>query len=76
MYNAPRMTMPPPAAPCKDCTERHLNCHSECSRYKSFASERRDIHNKIYLENITQVKIGENEANKRYKAFKRRNKLK
>lgn len=19
--------------PCKDCPDRHLNCHSECSRY-------------------------------------------
>ena len=19
--------------PCKDCSDRHLNCHSECTRY-------------------------------------------
>ena len=76
MYNAPRMTMPPPAAPCKDCTERHRNCHSECSRYKSFAQGRRDIHKKIYQDNIIQVLIGESESNKRYKTAKRKNKLK
>ena len=22
--------------PCKDCTERHIRCHSECERYKEF----------------------------------------
>lgn len=22
--------------PCQDCTERHLRCHSECSRYKEW----------------------------------------
>lgn len=23
--------------PCKDCTERHLHCHSECEKYKEFS---------------------------------------
>lgn len=23
-------------APCKDCSERHIGCHSECEKYKSF----------------------------------------
>lgn len=22
--------------PCKDCPERHINCHATCSRYKAF----------------------------------------
>lgn len=25
--------------PCKDCTERTLNCHSTCERYKQFFEE-------------------------------------
>ena len=23
-------------APCKDCTERHVGCHSTCQGYKDF----------------------------------------
>lgn len=23
-------------APCKDCRERHLGCHSECEKYKAY----------------------------------------
>ena len=23
-------------SPCKDCPERYIGCHSECSRYKHF----------------------------------------
>lgn len=25
-----------PICPCKDCTSRHLACHSECECYKQF----------------------------------------
>ena len=30
-------------APCKDCSDRHLHCHSECERYKTFAKETREL---------------------------------
>lgn len=30
--------MPYPKAPCKNCEERHIGCHSECSSYKEFRS--------------------------------------
>ena len=23
-------------APCKDCSDRHTGCHSECEKYKEF----------------------------------------
>ena len=26
-------------SPCKDCTERHLGCHSECSLYSSWKDD-------------------------------------
>lgn len=26
-------------APCRDCTERHLGCHSNCSRYESYKKD-------------------------------------
>lgn len=24
---------------CKDCTERHVGCHSECAKYKEFKEQ-------------------------------------
>ena len=29
--------------PCKDCTERHFKCHSECGKYKAFTDELEQI---------------------------------
>lgn len=26
-------------APCKDCQERHINCHSSCQKYADFKKE-------------------------------------
>lgn len=28
-----------PKAPCKDCKERRLGCHSECEKYDHFLAE-------------------------------------
>lgn len=25
-----------PIAPCRDCTDRHATCHSDCERYKEW----------------------------------------
>lgn len=30
-------------APCKDCEERHLGCHSECKRYLEYLNEHKEI---------------------------------
>ena len=27
-------------APCKECTERHLGCHSTCDSYQEYVKER------------------------------------
>lgn len=26
-------------APCKDCAERHIGCHSSCEKYQAFHKE-------------------------------------
>ena len=28
------------SAPCKDCVNRDIGCHSACDQYKKFANER------------------------------------
>ena len=30
-------------APCKDCTERHPGCHSECEKYAEYSRERAEL---------------------------------
>ena len=30
-------------APCKDCPDRHLGCHSQCEKYKAYTEERKRI---------------------------------
>ena len=50
-------------APCKDCQDRYLGCHSNCDRYRKFLQEnerikelRRDCHG--YLEPRTMTSKG------------------
>lgn len=41
-------------APCKDCADRALGCHSVCEKYKEYAKqneERRKLREKYNLEN-------------------------
>ena len=26
--------------PCKDCTDRHIGCHSKCEKYQAFRKQR------------------------------------
>ena len=37
-------------APCKDCTDRHPLCHSECERYKAFDAECQERRAKRQME--------------------------
>ena len=30
------------SAPCKDCVDRAVGCHSTCDKYKQFADERKE----------------------------------
>ena len=35
------------SAPCKDCGDRVIGCHSTCEKYKQFASERKEYVRKV-----------------------------
>lgn len=44
-------------APCKDCTERHVGCHSTCQDYKDFVKwneEQKEIRKQEKPPTITQ----------------------
>lgn len=34
-----KLVFPPANAPCKDCQDRHIGCHCECEKYKTFTEE-------------------------------------
>ena len=40
-------------APCKDCKDRHVGCHSECEKYKEFA----DFNRKMHDEAVKQSRL-------------------
>ena len=35
------------SAPCKDCCERGIGCHSTCDKYKQFEDERKEYVQKV-----------------------------
>ena len=35
------------SAPCKDCGDRVIGCHSTCDKYKQFADERKEYVRKV-----------------------------
>ena len=35
------------SAPCKDCGDRVIGCHSTCDKYKQFADERKEYVQKV-----------------------------
>ena len=35
------------SAPCKDCGDRVIGCHSACDKYKKFANERKEYVRKV-----------------------------
>lgn len=39
-------------APCKDCTDRIVGCHSTCEKYKLFRSDLDDLNHSKRLENF------------------------
>lgn len=38
------------SAPCKDCIDRHINCHSSCEKYKNWQIEDKEEKNRIFQE--------------------------
>ena len=45
-------------APCKDCTERHVGCHSECEKYARFCAENEKRKELQRRENLTAILAG------------------
>jgi ribosomal protein S4 len=37
-------------APCKDCPDRKVGCHSTCKKYLAFRQERIELNKKIYKQ--------------------------
>lgn len=61
--------------PCKDCTDRHMACHSTCEKYKEWKQEFDKLKsvvtkNKFFQSEIHQAKKG---AIKRMKTLRKSN---
>jgi hypothetical protein len=50
-------------SPCKNCPDRAINCHSECSKYQEFAKQRETILNE--RKQRIDVMYGLNEVRQR-----------
>lgn len=37
-------------APCKDCPDRRVGCHSTCEKYLAFRKERDELNEKTYKQ--------------------------
>lgn len=37
---------------CKDCSERHIGCHSECEKYKDCTNKSHEINDKRFVEHM------------------------
>ena len=35
------------SAPCKDCVDRAVGCHSTCDKYRQFANDRKEYAQKV-----------------------------
>lgn len=52
---------------CKDCTKRHIGCHSECEEYKQFVEKNKSISHAKFIESMERrgsKKFEKNMANK------------
>lgn len=54
---------------CKDCTNRHIGCHSECEIYKAFVEENEKLKKikKEYSQQISDSIKSVERAKRRYK---------
>jgi hypothetical protein len=46
-------------SPCKDCEDRHVNCHSQCERYKGYRAEYEAEATRRFKERSLDAKIGQ-----------------
>ena len=65
--------------PCKDCTDRKLNCHSSCEEYKKSKAEVEEISKKrnkendlrdAHIQNVMRVKRAARSGNCGNQVFK------
>ena len=59
-------------APCKDCSDREIGCHSSCRRYIDFQSLNNKEHEEAYKQKQTIYMINE----QRVKAYEKKRKKK
>lgn len=57
-------------APCKDCIERKIGCHSDCKRYINYIEYKHYIKRKQDADNDTLRLTPSNARNKRYNSLK------
>ena len=60
-----------PISPCKDCTERHPNCHSSCERYNNWKNTRKQLKEQYKVEHYADQVHGD--TIRKIKGRKRKN---
>lgn len=65
-------------APCKDCPDRHINCHSSCEKYGEYQKKNNEQRDKDYKERLVTMQLYEMEQERKRKSTisKRPNSLK
>lgn len=53
-----------PIAPCKDCPDRHLHCHSECEKYIQFVKDKKIYDDFVYKQKLANQDLRSYEINK------------
>lgn len=57
--------------PCKECEDRHHNCHSHCDEYKAFSAERNRINTARYQANMLDHELSKSKVKNYCKKIKR-----
>lgn len=56
-------------APCRNCPDRHVNCHSQCGRYTAFISEVHEVNERKRKElNGNRISVSRGRVRKRDKS--------
>ena len=58
-------------SPCQDCTGRHINCHSECDKYKTWKAELEDKRSKVKKERNKEAAMNEYKVKRVLKSKKK-----
>lgn len=71
MRTTPRGFYRSPDAPCKDCTERKVGCHSECEKYGAYKKGIIETSSKIKKQHDDERMVENYTINEKYKTLKR-----